>query len=140
MSSFRHLLIAHRLLPDQFIRLDEELFRLLERLAAAQGRPVRIVAVEMLYAAAYADLARTRNDRRWLALTPREQQVAALACLGCTNGEIAAHLVISVNTVRSYMRSILDKYGVASKAELRLTLSAWDFEAWLEARRMKEEG
>jgi len=130
--SVRQVLLANRLWPAQFIRLDGELFTLLESLAAAQGRTVPELVSDTLYAAVYTNHAQTRNDNRWQELTPREQQVAALACLGYTNQAIAAHLVISVNTVRSHMRRVLDKYHVTSKSELRLILANWDFEAWVE--------
>lgn len=133
MSSLRHFLRANRLLPEQFIRLDGELFDHLEALAAAQNRPVRAVVIDALHAAILSTQAQTRNDQRWHTLTRREQQVAALACLGYTNHQIAEMLVISVNTVRSHMRGILDKYRVASKAELRLVLANWDFDTWLES-------
>ena len=134
MSSIRQLLLSHRLLPEQFIRLDADLFARLEALATQQGCSVRALVVESLYAALQENHLQTQNHRQWHRLTPREQQVAALACLGYTNDEIAGNLVISVNTVRSHMRSILDKYQVSSKAELRLILANWDFDAWLEAQ------
>lgn len=134
MSSIRQILLANRLWPQQLIRLDAELFGLLEGLAAAQSRSVNALVIDALYAAVYTNYAEAKNDHRWAELTPREQQVAALACLGYTNREIAGQLVISVNTVRSHMRSILDKYHVASKAELRLILANWDFDAWVEVR------
>ncbi len=130
--SVRQFLLANRLWPQQFVRLDGELFTLLENLAAAQERTVQALIHDTLYAAVYTNHAQARNDNRWLELTPREQQVAALACLGYTNQAIAAHLVISVNTVRSHMRRVLDKYQVTSKAELRLILANWDFDAWVE--------
>ena len=131
--SVRQYLLANRLWPAQFVRLDGELFTLLESLAAAQGRAVPDLISDTLYAAVYTNQAQARNDNRWQELTPREQQVAALACLGYTNQAIAAHLIISVNTVRSHMRRVLEKYHVASKAELRLVLADWDFEAWVDA-------
>ena len=131
MSSLRHFLRTNRLLPEQFVRLDGELFDHLEALAAAQNRPIRAVVLDVLYAAVRTNQAQQRNDQRWHTLTPREQQIAALACLGYTNHQIAGILVISVNTVRSHMRGVLDKYKVASKAELRLVLADWDFDTWL---------
>lgn len=131
--SFRRFLLANGLLPGQYVRLDAELFALLEGIAAAQERPVRELILDALYYAVQTNYAQAKNDHRWQELTPREQQVAALTCLGYTNHEIAQQLVISVNTVRTYIRNVLDKYGVASKAELRLILADWNFENWLAA-------
>lgn len=133
MTSLEQFLLARRLLPRQFIRLEADLFLMLQDLAATDGRTVDELATRALYDLVNANYAQTKNDRRWETLTPREQEVAALACLGYTNQEIAGQLVISINTVRSHMRSILDKYQVANKAELRLALAAWDFRSWLES-------
>lgn len=132
MSAIRQILLTHRLLPEQFIRLDPELFLLLEELAYRQERPVRDLVIEVLYATARAEFARDSTDARWQELTPRQQEVAALVCLGLTNHEIAAQLYISVNTVRSHVRLILEKYRISSKTELRLALAHWNFEEWLE--------
>ncbi len=129
-----NFLLARRLLPQQIIRLDGELFLMLSDMATAQGQTVSEFVCNALYNIAYDARAQTKNDRRWAALTPREQQVAALACLGHTNAEIAEQLVISVNTVRSHMRNILDKFHASSKVELRLALAEWNFRDWLEAQ------
>jgi len=134
MSFLERLLLTHRLLPQQIIRLEADLFLMLEDIAIAQGKSVHTFALEVLYAVVYEDHTQTKNDYQWETLTPREQQVAALACLGYTNSEIAHHLIISVNTVRSHIRNILEKYQVSSKSELRLMLAKWDFHAWLESQ------
>ena len=65
--------------------------------------------------------------RRWQSLSPREQQIAALTCLGYTNPQIAARLGLSVETVRTHTRNVQIKFNVSSKADLRVLLSAWDF-------------
>lgn len=132
MATIRQLLRAYRLLPQQIIRLDPELFDRLAALAATQNKSVEAIVVETLYGVVREMDAQTDIGRRWDLLTRREQQVAAFACLGYTNDEIADYLVISINTVRSHMRSILDKYHVSSKAELRLILASWDFSSWIE--------
>jgi ATP/maltotriose-dependent transcriptional regulator MalT len=48
-------------------------------------------------------------------LTKREQEVLKLLADGLTNAEIAAHMVLSVVTVNSYLRSIYSKLGVSSR-------------------------
>ena len=65
-------------------------------------------------------------------LTPREQDVAALACLGYTNRQIAARLGISPDTVKTHVRNLLHKFELHSKDELRSLLQDWDFSAWEE--------
>jgi DNA-binding NarL/FixJ family response regulator len=50
-------------------------------------------------------------------LTGRETEVLQLAAIGCANKVIAARLQIGVGTVKTHMRSLLDKLDVASRTE-----------------------
>jgi LuxR family maltose regulon positive regulatory protein len=50
-------------------------------------------------------------------LTDREVDVLALIAQGLTNQEIADHLVISVNTVKTHAKHIYDKLDVRNRAE-----------------------
>ena len=51
-------------------------------------------------------------------LTTRECEVAALVAQGRTNGEIAAHLVVSERTAESHVSNILGKLGFTSRAQI----------------------
>ncbi len=51
-------------------------------------------------------------------LTPREADVLGLLALGRSNGEIAAELSVSIETVRTHARSVFRKLGVRSRREL----------------------
>ncbi|GBD10646.1 Transcriptional regulatory protein DevR (DosR) [bacterium HR23] len=51
------------------------------------------------------------------ALTPQEEKILALIAEGKTNREIAGELFLSEKTVKNYVSSILDKLGVARRAE-----------------------
>ena len=53
-------------------------------------------------------------------LTPRENEVLELVAQGLTNKEIANKLVISVNTVRSHLRFILDKLHMNNRVQAAL--------------------
>ena len=64
---------------------------------------------------------------RWRLLTPREQDVAALIYTGCTNGEIAERLNISIATVKTHIRNILIKFDLNSKDQFRQYFEGWDF-------------
>jgi len=134
MSFLEQILLTHRLLPGQIVRLEADLYLMLAEIAIARNKTVPALVAEALYALAYDDHVQAETDYIWDTLTQREQQVTALTCLGYTNQEIADRLVISVNTVRSHIRNILEKYRVSSKADLRLTMSGWDFHPWLEAQ------
>ncbi len=50
-------------------------------------------------------------------LTPREREVLELVAEGLTNKEIALRLTISVNTVRSHLRFILDKLHINNRVQ-----------------------
>ena len=68
--------------------------------------------------------------QRWQSLSPREQDVAALACLGYTNRQIGAFLSISPETVKTHLRNALVKFNLRTRSELHMLLKDWDFSAW----------
>ena len=68
--------------------------------------------------------------QRWLNLSPREQDVVALTCLGYKNHQIAFRLGLSVTTVKSYIQKVCYKLDLHSKTDIRLTFVHWDFSAW----------
>ncbi len=114
--------------------LDERMHLALVDLASREQRPVGELAADLL-AAALAERA-TAGDlwQRWLSLSPREQDAAALACLGYTNRQIASRLGVSAETVKTHLHNALVKFKLHSRAELHLLLEEWDFSAWEKTR------
>ncbi len=115
---------------ERYYELDEELLPSLKDLAAREERPEKEILSELV---SQGLLQRQKADQRvrlWSQLSRREQQVVALACLGYTNPEIAGRLVLSPETVRTYARSAMHKFGVRTKAQLRQVLEEWDFSTW----------
>jgi len=55
-------------------------------------------------------------------LSPREAEVLALVAKGYINKEIADKLTLSIETVRSYLKSIYDKLHVRSRTEAAMKL------------------
>jgi NarL family two-component system response regulator LiaR len=51
------------------------------------------------------------------ALSPRELQVLTLICRGLSNDDIAKELILSINSVKSYIRSAYRKIGVDRRAQ-----------------------
>jgi DNA-binding NarL/FixJ family response regulator len=51
-------------------------------------------------------------------LTPREREIAQIACTGLTNKQIAEKLSISEATVRHHLGAIFSKLGVSTRSEL----------------------
>jgi len=133
MSLWQHVLrlLGYRKTSDRLsFSVDVSLIRSLRDLAEQESRPEKELAAELLsYALAQRDVAEA-NLQRWRGLSEREQQVAALICLGFTNRQIAARLVISPETVKSHVSRVLLKFGLRTRAELRRTLADWDFSAW----------
>ena len=66
----------------------------------------------------------------WEQLTPREQEVTALVCLGYSNNEIGEKLIISPNTVKSHVSHAMIKLGVGKRVDIQYTLVDWDFSEW----------
>ena len=54
-------------------------------------------------------------------LTPRQREIAALIAGGCTNQQIAERLVLEVGTVANHVAQILDRLGLANRAQV----AAW---------------
>ena len=51
-------------------------------------------------------------------LTPREQETVALLTVGLTSKEIAGQLNVSTNTVKTFVRSIMTKMAVPTRAAI----------------------
>ena len=133
MSSFGDILRWLGFLrSDELIRyqLDASYGSLLQDLADAEQRPVEEVASGLLMNALDERMRAEENLARWRALTPREQQVAALICMNLTGRQIAARLSISPETVKTHTRNLLSKFDLRTRTELRAVLADWDFRAW----------
>ncbi|UCE00988.1 MAG: response regulator transcription factor [Chloroflexota bacterium] len=109
-----------------------EIGRALQEMARQELRPEDEIAADLLRNAVLRHQAAEANLRRWHELTPREQEVSALACLNLTNTEIANYLTVSPETVKTHIRNVLAKFNLRSKSELRQILGDWDFSAWVE--------
>ena len=84
------------------------------RAVAAGERYVHPTLGARLVAAEAAERKRAESDP----LSEREREVLALLALGHTNQEIAALLYISVRTAETHRAHIMQKLGLASRAEL----------------------
>lgn len=52
-------------------------------------------------------------------LTPREHQIATLACTGITNKEIGRVLGLSEGTIKQHIHSVFRKLGIKRRMRLR---------------------
>ncbi|MBZ2171956.1 LuxR C-terminal-related transcriptional regulator [Cupidesulfovibrio sp. SRB-5] len=93
--------------PEMPPTFAADVFSLAERLEA--GR--RAVA-DALYSA-----------RGRFGLSPREDEVARLMADGLSYGEIAQHLCISLNTVKTHLKNAYQKVGTSSRSDMKRLLS-----------------
>ncbi len=110
--------------------LDQNTIQSLQSLAKLEKRSEDELAVDLLSFALEHHGMEEKNFQHWKELTGRQQEVAALVCLGYTNQEIAIRLAISPETVKSHTRNILNKFALRRKSDLVRELSSWDFGAW----------
>jgi predicted ATPase/DNA-binding CsgD family transcriptional regulator len=90
-------------------------------IAPSQARWAEGSELSLDDAVAYARRGRGDRDRPrvgWSSLTPSEQDVVRLVAQGCSNGEIAEQLFMSVNTVKTHLRHVYDKLAVSGRADL----------------------
>ncbi len=116
-----------RRLPRRSFAFDDETVALVHELARREQRPPDEVAQGLMAAALSQHLEAGETLRLWYSLTHRQQQIAALICLGYTNRQIASRLAISEDTVKTHISNIQLKFGLHSKADLRMALADWDF-------------
>jgi len=128
--SWKDLFGLGRKSPTRRYEWSEDLRFLLNDLAHSERRSMEDLQAELLSSA----LADRRTSaglwQHWNLLTPREQQVLALVCLGYTNRQIAARLGLSAETVKTHVKYVLRKLAIHSKTDLRLLFSSWDFSEW----------
>ncbi|MGE5250989.1 MAG: response regulator transcription factor, partial [Bacteroidota bacterium] len=111
---------------------DEQIAVRVKKIAVRQQRDEQEVYDDILTLG--MELMQDKDDLAavWDELSPREQQVTALTCLGYPSYEIAGMLGISYETVRTHSKHIYAKFGLNRK-ELRRALKDWDFRGWLES-------
>jgi DNA-binding CsgD family transcriptional regulator len=111
---------------------DEELIAAIKEVAKRESRTEEEIVVEFTKVGLNQFLTQNELETRWSSLSQREQQVAALICLGHRNYEIANILSIAPETVKTHLQRIFDKFHFRSSKELRLALKDWDFRDWWE--------
>jgi len=103
---------------------------ILDNLAVLEQRPQEQIHEELITSALASRRSAEDLVRRWDTLTPRQQDVVALVCLGYTNRHISARLGLSTATIETYIKVIRQKLALTTKSELRALFSGWDFSEW----------
>ena len=120
-----------RLQPKRTFSLDIETYNSLQRMAENEQSTPEQVAARLFEFAIREQDSHTGALRCWEDLTPRQKQVVAHICRRDTDRQIAAALHITPNTVKSHVKTILEKYDINNRPELRLLMSPWDLRAYL---------
>lgn len=103
----------------------------LTTLAQHEGRPEHELFPDILAAGLTQYSTQDRTWKKWESLTPREQEVTALVCLGFTNRQMAARMSITEAGVKFHLGNVYAKFKVKNRAKLRQILAGWDFSAFL---------
>jgi DNA-binding NarL/FixJ family response regulator len=114
--------------PSLKISADADVLTMLQELTKGQEFSAEELAATLLKQAVIEHYQiKSENMQHWEELSPRQKEVAALACLDYTNAEIAEKLDIALATVKTHMREILRKFDVRGRHQLRFMLRRWDF-------------
>jgi DNA-binding NarL/FixJ family response regulator len=136
------LALVHHLGPDHLATVVRATDRRVVGLAPAAASPLRGIADELgvagcvtldvtsneLVGAVHRVVAGEALDghRARTPLSAREAQVMLLACQGLTNQQISERLFLSLNTVKSHLRSAYRKMGVTTRPQAMLWCAEHD--------------
>jgi len=109
------------------IHLSADLLAALRLMAQRDGRSEHDLTADLIASGYAQQQVSWELMRCWRMLTPREREVVALICCNYSNRQIAEHLFVSIETVRSHVRHSLRKFGVQNRRELTLLLAGWKF-------------
>ena len=104
----------------------------LRQAARTRAQSPEVLLADLLQRGLEQEMRRTHAEGVLATLTPREEEVTWLAARGLTNQQMAEALFISTETVKSHMRSVLAKFALRSKADLRLLLLDLGLRWWQE--------
>jgi DNA-binding CsgD family transcriptional regulator len=134
MSIWQRLLYWIGLRPTPGPRkyeIAESLQVSLTTLAQHEGRPEDELLPDIVAAGLTQYAANDRLWKKWESLTPREQEVTALVCLGFTNRQMAARMSVTEAAVKFHLRNAYAKFRVKNRGKLRQILAGWNFEAFM---------
>jgi DNA-binding NarL/FixJ family response regulator len=123
--------LSKRLHRKREFALDIETYKSLQLMAEREQSTPEKVASRLFEFAIREQNLQTEAMRCWEDLTPRQKQIVAHICRRDTTRQIASDLHITPNTVKSHVDTIMEKFEVNSRAELRLMLSPWDLHDFL---------
>jgi DNA-binding NarL/FixJ family response regulator len=124
---FRHL--SSRFSPHNSdeIKFSAATYSSLKELAEREGKGVNDLVQEIISQAIINRKTVNVCSYALTTLSKREQEVTNLIARGASNKDIASELKISPDTVRTHVKSILRKFEVNTRSDLRVALTKYDF-------------
>ncbi|SRR5713101_9539675 len=113
--------------PSAVISLDDTLRRLGQRLTSAEAdlRMAR-ACYEALQQASRMCMGAGPLQSRATRLTAQELRVANLVAAGMSNREVADALHVSVHTVKTHVKNVLEKLSIRSRWQMAATVGQLD--------------
>jgi DNA-binding CsgD family transcriptional regulator len=93
-------------------------FRYRRSLAAELRRDLCAIGTHVSVRLAQLGIQAQPESLPFSSLTPRQLGVALLAARGSTNGEIAAALDLSENTIKKHLKDVFERIGISNRTEL----------------------
>lgn len=115
--------LAHPNWPAAVISLDDTLRRLGQRLVSAEAdlRMAR-ACYEALLEASHSCTGAEPEGSLAARLTAQERRVASFVASGMSNREVADALHVSVHTVKTHVKNVLDKLSIRSRWQMAATV------------------
>jgi DNA-binding NarL/FixJ family response regulator len=98
----------------------------LKELAVNEGRGVNDLVQEMISQEIINRKIVNVCAYAFTALSKREQEITILIAKGASNKDIASELRISPDTVRTHVKSILRKFELNTRSDLRVALTKYE--------------
>jgi DNA-binding NarL/FixJ family response regulator len=119
-----------RVAGDNSVALDLDTYGKLESIGKATNQTPAMVANALIQSGLAQRQARETTEQVWQALTPAEQTVIGLICLGYTTRQIASLMAAPLVSVQNNAKTILIKFNVLDRNALRRLFTGWDFSGW----------
>ncbi|MEA5579718.1 response regulator transcription factor [Anabaena sp. UHCC 0451] len=116
--NYDNLLEAVRVTYNGYAWIDPAIARIV--LQQAQQKPNRLVSISSSHTKTVGDSLESEENQQSIqpyALTERELQVLQLIVEGCSNAIIAERLFITIGTVKTHVRNILNKLSADDRTQ-----------------------
>lgn len=104
---------------------------MVSNVAKRESRPETEFVHELLAAGLSTHYSREIALSKWQSLTPRQQEVAVLIAEGWTNKQMAKHLSVSDETIKTHVANVLKHFKVKDRSNVRQMLAVMKRNRWI---------